>query len=94
MDQDRDWRIESDPAGPGRIRHLAAPGFTALWATGDEALAAIEAPCWSVPGSGGEGCHPYPFALRWDGPAPGQESFARLMEQAATAIDQWIAARL
>jgi hypothetical protein len=46
-----------------------------------------------VPGSDGEDSI-HIFALRWDGPAPDQERFARLMEAAATAIDQWIAARL
>jgi hypothetical protein len=35
MDPNRDWSIESDPTGLG---------FTALWVTGDEALAAIEGP--------------------------------------------------
>lgn len=35
MDPNRDWSIEIDPTGPG---------FTALWVTGNEALAAIKGP--------------------------------------------------
>lgn len=94
MHQSTDWIVESGEAGHGRLRHLAAPGFTAFWASGDEALASIDGPCWSAAGSGGSEDAIHIFALRWDGPTPDRERFALLMDQAAAAIDRWIAARL
>jgi len=87
------WHISSDEHGAAVVSHLAAPRFTAHWHTGDdpEALAELEGLCWRDEGSDGEdGIHLHGFV--WFDSPPGQAEFQALMQQAAQAIDAWIAA--
>lgn len=88
-----DWTIDAGDAGPGTLTHRAAPRFTAQWMSGAEALAGIDGPCWTAEGSDdADALHL--FGFRWTDPAPDQAGFERLMQQAATAIDEWISGRL
>ena len=82
------WHIE-----PGKLEHRAAPGLQARWQTGPEALEAITGLCWSDDGlSEDESIHVY--AIEWSGAPPDQAGFERLMDEAVSAIDQWIRARM
>ena len=88
-----DWTIEEGDAGRGRVIHTAAPRFTAHWTSGGEDLAAIDGPCWTSEGSDAEDSL-HIFGFQWTDPAPPQTDFERLMSRAATALDEWIVARL
>ena len=89
------WIIEQSRSDGGAIRYSGPPRFTAQWFTGDDPdeLAAIDGPCWSDEGSGSGDDSIHIHAFQWTGPAPAQEAFEALMEQAARAIDEWIASR-
>lgn len=91
----KDWLIEQDSGG-GTLQHEAPPRFAAQWTTGDDPdeLAAIDGPCWSDAGSSGGGDALHIYAFQWRDAPPGQAAFEALMQQAARAIDAWIAARL
>lgn len=85
--KDLHWHIE-----PGRLLHRAAPGLSARWTTGAQALADIDGFCWTDAGAEDDDViHLYGFA--WAGPVPRQDEFERLMREAVVAIDRWIAAR-
>lgn len=88
-----DWTIDAGDAGPGTLTHHAAPRFTAQWTSGAEELAGIDGPCWTADGSDDDDAL-HLFGFHWTDPAPDQAGFERLMQRAAVAIDEWIAARL
>lgn len=88
-----DWIIDEGDAGTGTVTHHAPPRFTARWTSGAQELAAIDGPCWTVEGSDDEDAL-HLFGFIWIDPAPEQSEFERLMQRAAAAIDEWIAARL
>lgn len=91
----KDWIIEHGSSG-GTIRHEAPPRFAARWTSGDDPdeLAGIEGPCWSEQGSGSGDDDIHIYGFEWPGPAPKPDEFQALMQQAATAIDEWIASKL
>jgi hypothetical protein len=84
------WRFEQDAQGRSVVRHRAPPRFTAYWTSGAEAPAADG---WRDPGSGDDQDSLHLFGFRWIDPAPEGAAFDRLMREAATAIDAWIASR-
>ncbi|MEE9398522.1 MAG: hypothetical protein V3V31_16105 [Methylococcales bacterium] len=80
----KNWIVQ-----PGKISHTAAPRFTAAWDIGPHVLACVSGSCWTSEGTGDDDqLHIYSFS--WDDPAPGQDGFERLMQQAAGAIDRFI----
>ena len=87
------WTIEEGNAGYGTIIHCAAPRFMAQWTSGTEGLADIDGPCWTSEGSAAEDSL-HIFSFQWTDPAPPPPDFERLMNRAATALDEWIAARM
>lgn len=88
-----DWTIDGGDAGRGRVSHHAPPRFTALWTSGAEDLAGIDGLCWTREGSAAEDSL-HIFGFQWTDPAPPQTDFEHLMSRAATALDEWIVARL
>lgn len=88
------FSIQQDAAGSCRLTHHAAPRFTAFWTTGDHDAAALDGPCWSAPGSGSGEDSIHIHGVAWADTPPGQTTIDPLMEQAAQAIDDWIAHRL
>ena len=88
-----DWTIEEGDAGRGRVSHTAAPRFTAVWTSGADELADIDGPCWISESSGGDDAL-HIFGFTWTDPAPEQTDFERLMQCAATAIDEWISRQM
>lgn len=86
------WTIAT-AAGTGRIQHHHTPRFTAGWTSGEADRARIEGPCWTSPGSGLDDAL-HLFGWTWIDPRPAPATFERLMEQAAAALDDWIAERL
>ncbi len=88
-----DWTIDGGDAGRGRVSHHAPPRFTALWTSGAEDLAGIDGLCWTGEGSAAEDSL-HIFGFQWTDPAPPQTDFEHLMSRAATALDEWIVARL
>jgi hypothetical protein len=88
----KNWIIDQNEQGKSTVTHGGPPRFTALWTTGGDPdeLAAIDGPCWTDEGSGGEDAiHLYGF--KWTGTAPDQDEFNALMKQTIRAIDDWIA---
>ena len=88
-----DWTIDEGEAGRGRVSHHAAPRFTVLWTSGADELAGIDGPCWTSEGSDDEDTL-HIFGFTWTDPAPAQQGFERLMQQTATAIDEWISGQM
>ena len=86
------WTIDA-AAGTGRIQHHHSPRFTAGWTSGEADRARIEGPCWTSPGSGPDDAL-HLFGWTWIDPRPAPAAFECLMEQAAAALDDWIAERL
>jgi len=76
------------------VRHDAPPRFAAYWTSSADEAPAPPVPCWKDPGSGGgeDGLHI--FGFQWIDRRPDFAAFDRLMQDAATAIDAWIASRL
>jgi hypothetical protein len=87
-----DWIIAPDADGGGTIEHRAAPRFRARWQTGLDALANLEGLCWTSEASGEEDAITF-YALTWHDAPPGQSAFEALMQEAAAALDAWIARR-
>ena len=88
-----DWTLDADDAGPGTLTHHAAPRFMARWTSGADELAGIEGTGWTAKGSDDDDAL-HLFGFQWTDPVPDQAGFERLMQQAAVAIDDWIAGRL
>ncbi len=88
------WTVTIDEQSAGVVMHQGAPRFTATWTTDEAQLAAITGPCWHDDGSGDGEDAIHLFDFLWIDPPPGQAEFSALMEQAAQAIDAWIARRL
>jgi len=88
------WRFEQDEAGRGVVRHHAPPRFVAHWTSGVDGLPASPVPCWHEAGSGDGEDSLHIFGFRWIDRRPDFAAFDRLMQDAATAIDAWIASRL
>ena len=87
------WSLEQDAAGHGVVRHHAPPRFSACWASGPAGRPDPGIPQWSDAGSGGaDSLHI--FGFQWRDPSPDAEAFERLMREAASVIDAWIASRL
>jgi hypothetical protein len=86
------WRIEVLEDGTGTIAHLAAPRFRAHWTTGLDDLASLDGLCWTSEASGEADALTF-YAFAWDNPPPAQPIFEALMQEAATALDEWIAQR-
>lgn len=87
-----DWRIETDSAGRGIVRHLAAPRFTAVWTSGDTDLTAIAGAFWRDESDVEAILTLYCF--QWTDPPPGYDAFSEVMNEAVRFIDDWIASRL
>ncbi|MGZ8214514.1 MAG: hypothetical protein ACXWTP_08445 [Methylosarcina sp.] len=87
------WHIEQDAAGRGTVRHHAAPRFTAIWTSGEIDLTVIDGLFWQEAGSGSGEDSLILHGFQWTDAPPDQKAFERLMEQAARAIDEWIARR-
>ena len=88
------WIFEQDAAGRAVVKHLAPPRFAAHWTSGADGAPASPAPCWKDKGSGGDEDSLHIFAFQWIDRRPDFAAFDRLMQDAATAIDAWIASRL
>jgi hypothetical protein len=88
------WHFEQDAAGHGVVRHDAPPRFTAHWTSGADGAHASSVPCWHEAGSGGGEDSLHIFGFQWIDHPPGFPAFDRLMQDAAKAIDAWIASRL
>jgi hypothetical protein len=88
------WRFERDTEGRGMVTHQAPPRFVAYWTSGAGEVPAPPAPCWHDTGSGDgeDGIHI--FGFQWIDRRPDFAAFDRLMQDAAKAIDAWIASRL
>jgi hypothetical protein len=87
------WSFEQDAAGRSVIRHNALPRFSAYWTSGAVKITPPLEPYWSDAGSGEDDClHLYGF--QWIDTRPDDKAFDRLMQEAAKAIDSWIASRL
>jgi hypothetical protein len=89
-----DWCLEQNPAGLGMVRHHAQPRFTASWMSGDADLAEIEGPCWTYEGSGNGEDSLHVFGFQWFDKPPDQGTFEKLMHEASSVIDAWIAGRM
>ena len=87
-----DWTVNVDNAGQGTVTHHAAPAFTAFWTSGEDGQPDAGEPCWTSSGSGPEDAI-HIFGWTWLEPAPAPEAVDALMQQAATAVDNWIASR-
>ncbi len=87
-----DWTVDVDNAGQGTVTHHAAPAFTAFWTSGEDGHPGAGEPCWTSPGSGPEDSI-HIFGWTWLEPAPDPEALDALMQQATTAVDNWIASR-
>ena len=87
------WSLEQDAAGRGVVKHHATPRFSALWTSDTATGAAPLEACWSDAGSGGDD-RLYLFRFQWIDPLPDAESYERLMQEAAKALDAWIESRL
>ena len=85
------WSFEQDTAGRSVVHHNAAPRFTALWTSGDDDLPGTDELIWSDPGSGDGTDSLHVFGFEWHDREPDPVSFERLMQEAAKAIDAWIA---
>ena len=86
------WLIAGDSGGGGTLAHLAMPRFRARWTTGEPGLPAEAA--WTDAGSGSGADTISIFEIRWADAPPREAVLQRLMEQAAQALDCWIANRL
>jgi len=75
------------------VTHQAPPRFVAYWTTGAGEMPAPPVPCWKDAGSGGEDSLNI-FGFQWIDPRPDFAAFDRIMQDAAKAIDAWIASRL
>lgn len=89
------FHIEPDRTGAqaGVIAHLDRPRFCAHWVTGTDLLATIDGPCWSDAGTDDDDSIQL-YAFQWTDPMPAQAAFEQLMQQAVSAIDDWIAGQL
>ena len=88
------WSFEQDTTGRSVIKHQATPRFSAYWTSGKEELPALLVSCWTQPGSGDGEDSLHLFGFRWIDDSPNLTAFDSLMQEAATAIDAWIASRL
>jgi hypothetical protein len=86
-----DWAIETDGAGGGKLKRLAAPRFTAVWTVGDADLTAITGGFWRDEGDGEAILTLHNF--EWADKPPGYDAFSELMDEAVRFIDGWIASR-
>ena len=89
-----DWSVRRDAEGLGVVKHYAPPRFVAHWTSGADEVPAPPAPCWKDAGSGDGEDSLTLFGFQWIGPRPDFAGFDRLMQDAAKAIDTWIASRL
>jgi len=87
------WRFERDAEGRGMVTHQAPPRFIAYWTSGAGEMPAPPVQCWKDTGSGGEDSLNI-FGFQWIDPRPDFTAFDRIMQDAAKAIDAWIASRL
>lgn len=88
------WRFEQDAEGRGVVRHHAPPRFVAHWTSGAAGAPAPFVQCWKDEGSGGGEDSLRVFRFQWIDSPPDAETFERLMQDTAKAIDAWIASRL
>jgi len=88
------WCFERDAEGRGVVKHHAPPRFVAYWTSGAGEVPAPPAPCWKDAGSGDGEDSLHIFGFQWIDRRPDFAAFDRLMQDAATAIDAWIASRL
>ncbi|MEO5347639.1 MAG: hypothetical protein H7834_14870 [Magnetococcus sp. YQC-9] len=89
------WIFEIDAEGRNVIRHQAAHRFSAYWVSGrSESFSSQPGACWTQPGSDDGEDSQHLFGLLWVDPQPDSVAFNRLMQEASTAIDDWIASRL
>ena len=79
------WIVE-----PERVTRAVAPRFVAAWTTGE----APPGPCWTDEGSGSGDDRIHIYEIAWRDPPPDDAATRALMEDAARALDAWIARRL
>jgi len=89
-----DWSVRRDAEGLGVVKHYATPRFVAHWTSGADEVPAPPAPCWKDAGSGDGEDSLTIFGFQWIDRRPDFAGFDRLMQDAAKAIDTWIASRL
>ena len=89
-----DWSHEQETAGRSVVRHHAPPRFTAYWTSGADGAPAPGVPCWHDAGSDDGADSLHIFGIQWHDRRPDAETFDRLMQEAAKAIDDWIASLL
>lgn len=78
------WHVE-----PERITRAKQPRFAAAWTTGE----APPGPRWTDEGSGGDD-RIHIYAVTWRDPPPDEAAIRAIMEDAARAVDAWIARQL
>jgi hypothetical protein len=88
------WHFERDAEGRNVVKHHAPPRFVAHWTSGTGEETTPPVPCWKHAGSGDGGDSLHIYGFQWIDRRPGFEDFDRIMREAATAIDAWIASRL
>jgi len=88
------WSFEQDAAGRGVVKHHATPRFSAHWTSGAGEVPTPPVQCWKDEGSGDGEDGLQLFGFQWIDPAPAATALERLMQDAAQAIDAWIASRL
>jgi len=88
------WHFERDAEGRGVVKHHAPPRFVAYWTSGAGEVPAPPVQCWKDAGSGDGEDSLTLFGFQWIDRRPDFAAFDRLMQDAAKAIDAWIASRL
>ena len=87
------WSFEEDAGGRSVLKHKALPRFSAHWTSGTAKEAALLDPCWSDAGSG-EDDQLHLYGFQWIDTRPDDKAFDLLMQEAAKALDAWIASSL
>jgi len=76
------------------VLYHVPPRFVAYWTSGAGEVPAPPIQCWKDAGSGDGEDSLQIFGFQWIDCRPDFAAFDRLMQEAATAIDAWIASRL
>ena len=88
------WSFERDAEGRSVVKHHAPPRFSAYWTSNAGEVPALPVQCWHDTGSGDGEDSLHIYGFRWIDCPPNFVTFDRLMKDATTAIDEWIANRL
>lgn len=87
-----DWRIECNDKGICTITHEAPPRFTANWTSGRKAAVKLTGGCWTDRATGEDDIHFHGF--KWIDRPPTRKEYRGLIQEAARAVDGWIASRV